>query len=425
MWDCGAVMVKPVELSQSLSEVCDQIWHNCDPNLNFFNNYQSSFKRQDIWSMAKLSNDENPSGQYVRWIHCQQSIQDWVAILSAWQNNQCPILLHHYFNQSNVDHYKLHLMHEKIPQHAAVGILTSGSTGIPKLVFLTFENLIASAKGVVDFFAISQRDQWNWQLPISHVGGLAIFIRAMLAGFTIHQGELQNNEIVSLVPAQLQKLIQTQLEDLKKLRLILLGGSALPLHLWDLASQASLPLSISYGMTEAASTIAASAITHCKPGQAKPGMTILGNCKIAFNESGNLTIHGSNVANHVVQSNDLGFIDKQGLLHISGRSDRIIISGGVNISLTAIEAALSELGFCQAIGVQDAKWGESAIVYLWPSKNSNLDQEHIKNLLSRHLPRPHWPQSIYDMSNIEQQGKFSQEQLTQWSQHKQAIFKLA
>ena len=95
---------------------------------------------------------------------------------------------------------------------------TSGTTGRPKAVELTYANHRASAQASADAFGLRPEDRWLCPLPLFHVGGLAVLLRSVIAATTavLHDGfettrvreALEAGEVTlaSLVPTMLQRL---------------------------------------------------------------------------------------------------------------------------------------------------------------------------------------------------------------------------
>jgi o-succinylbenzoate---CoA ligase len=165
---------------------------------------------------------------------------------------------------------------ETIDLDAVQAILyTSGTTGKPKGVQLTYGNhfhsAIASAKNLE-----SDQDIWLICIPLFHVGGLSIIWRSVIDGTAIvllPRFDLDlaiaaiatgKPTLVSLVPTMLARILDRlsaenvlqQLENWQKLRGILLGGAALCSPLLDRCLELNLPIMPTYGMTETASQVA-------------------------------------------------------------------------------------------------------------------------------------------------------------------------
>ncbi|MCA9901478.1 MAG: AMP-binding protein [Anaerolineales bacterium] len=173
-------------------------------------------------------------------------------------------------------------------------VFTSGTSGQPKGVLLTFANHFWSATASAFRLGLDPNDIWLSVLPLYHVGGLAVLFRSALYGTAVSlhprfdlatiNHDLDTNPItlISVVPTMLHRLLQTRTHWPASLRLILLGGAAAPP---ELVAQANAlpravsgnPLSVSgnpftdyrspttdypqlvattYGLTEAASQVA-------------------------------------------------------------------------------------------------------------------------------------------------------------------------
>ena len=111
---------------------------------------------------------------------------------------------------------------------------------------------------------------------------------------------------------------------------------------------------------------------------------------------------------------DLGRIDKNGNLYISGRMDDIIISGGENISLPEIENLLNEnkeLANCKTIGINDNKWGQSYIII---TDNEKKDiAKKIKDFLTERVAKFKLPHEvvIVDKIPVNELGKLNKNEL--------------
>ena len=133
----------------------------------------------------------------------------------------------------------------------AVIILTSGTTGIPKAVQLTYDNFEVSCSNWNNFLQFEPNDQFLCCLPLHHIGGLAVLIRALMYGFSVNfvnefQAEtvlktINNNPvtIISLVPTMLKRILDLKggLKALQSLRWILLGGGPSPEYLLDICQK--------------------------------------------------------------------------------------------------------------------------------------------------------------------------------------------
>ena len=147
--------------------------------------------------------------------------------------------------------------------------LTSGSTGDPKLINLTFKNFIYSTSQWNQEISFKSDDRYIQCLPLNHIAGLSIVIRSQIIGFeTILMDKFNANKInyeidngatiISLIPSMLKRLLDTRLGKPfpKKLKAIIVGGASCSDKLIKEAIKYNAPIYKTYGMTETCSGIA-------------------------------------------------------------------------------------------------------------------------------------------------------------------------
>lgn len=245
-------------------------------------------------------------------------------------------------------------------------LYTSGSSGKPKQVIHRLEAHFASAQAVCEHVDFKKGKCWLLMLPTHHVSGLSILMRAWHSGgavlipqkgYPFHQ-LIEQNQVthISLVPTLLWRLLRDDRNvlALRQLEYVVLGGAALPHRLAQEALSSGIRLINSYGCTESASMVAAT-------GLLKPGDTVhcgkpLGLSQIQIIE-GEIAIKGPTLMegyckegqveptrneNGFYLTGDKGFIDEAGNLHVLGRLDHMLISGGENIHPQEIELAMAE-----------------------------------------------------------------------------------
>ena len=248
-------------------------------------------------------------------------------------------------------------------------VMTSGTTGRPAPVKLTTAQLTFSACGSAIRLGHLPTDRWLNCLPLHHVGGLSILIRTSLYGTTMRlkrsfvpteiAAELVSGVItqVSLVPAMWEKVLDvwSGAEFPANLRTVLIGGASLKPDLRARGEALGAPVAETWGMTEAASQVCTRS-----PGSLGEGV----GAPIPFarveNRDGRLVVDGPIVqSTHL--SSDLGTVTDAGQVHITGRVDDVIISGGLNLQPTLIESVLLQHPGIKAavvVGQKDAQWGQ-------------------------------------------------------------------
>jgi o-succinylbenzoate---CoA ligase len=235
---------------------------------------------------------------------------------------------------------------------------TSGTTGEPKPVELTYANHAASELAAADALGADPADRWLCPLPLFHVGGLGVLIRSVIRATTAVLGPpdaLGDVTLASLVPTQLRRLGQVAAP---QLRAIALGGGPIAPDLLETA----LPVVPVYGMTETCSQVVAGI----------PGRPLRG-AEIEISAEGEILVRGPMVSRSALAADgwlhtgDRGRFDDDGLLHVEGRLKELIVTGGENVSPLEVEHALLEHPAVRDAGVAglpDPEWGEAVTAFV-------------------------------------------------------------
>jgi o-succinylbenzoate---CoA ligase len=189
---------------------------------------------------------------------------------------------------------------------------------------------------------------------------------------------LEDCTLVSLVPTQLAALLDDpNWRPPAKLRAVLLGGAAAPMSLLETAASRGVPFLTSYGLTETFGQIATAPLGHAGDPRAPlvplPGVAIRGGTRA---QPAQLVVETAQLAEHyleaatpiapVFRTNDLGFVE-DGAVHIVGRADDMIITGGENVHPAQVEAVvLTTPGVRAAVvlGLPDERWGQIVVATL-------------------------------------------------------------
>jgi O-succinylbenzoic acid--CoA ligase len=174
------------------------------------------------------------------------------------------------------------------------------------------------------------------------------------------------------VPAQLADLLgDPAWTPPPTLRAVLLGGAAAPPALIDAAIARGVPVLPTYGMTETFGQIATARVPG-GPLQLLPGVTVTGGTRAApallrvrAPMLATRYLDGTPIAPELVTT-DLGFVEGD-TLHVVGRADDVIISGGDNVHPAQVEAVLAATpGVLAAVafGAADPRWGQVVAVAL-------------------------------------------------------------
>ncbi len=301
-------------------------------------------------------------------------------------------------------------------QQDATILFTSGSSGKPKAVLHSLENHYYSALGSNRNIRVLPGDRWLLSLPLYHVGGLAILFRTVLAGaaVVVPAGEAPMEETIrkteithlSLVSTQLYRLLQNSslLPRLRRMKAILLGGSAIPPLLIRQAAENGLPVFTSYGSTEMASQI-----TTTRPGDSPERLLTSGKIlpyrEVKIAPDGEILVRGKTLFRGYLKGNrlypartsngwfhtgDVGRLDEHGYLHVIGRKDNMFISGGENIQPEAIEQRLKQInGVTDAVvvPVPHPEYGHRPAAFLKTEDGTLPDLSAVTSTLREQLPR--------------------------------------
>lgn len=297
-------------------------------------------------------------------------------------------------------------------------VATSGSTGTPRPVRLTWGNHLASARGARERLDLRAADRWYASLSLAHVGGLAMAVRAAVVGCRLvlregfDAGELSRLidagrvTHASLVPVMLRRLLDERgcEPTPDAFRCALVGGAATPDALLERALEADLPVALTYGLSEACSQVATAppALVRRKPGTAGPPLP---GVEVRTDEEGEILVRGDTVSPGYLdgepvapggwlRTGDAGRLDGDGHLWVTGRLAERIVTGGTTIHPSEVEEALGGIAGVEEVavlGVGDEEWGQvvAAAVVTAPGGpgRDELEEEARRRLSSARRPR--------------------------------------
>ncbi|MEI2826596.1 MAG: o-succinylbenzoate--CoA ligase [Dermatophilaceae bacterium] len=271
---------------------------------------------------------------------------------------------------------------------AAMVVATSGSTGAPKLVALPSAAIHASVAATD--VAMGGPGQWLLAIPPHHIGGLLVIARSLLPGSALTVMDRSTGftpaafadavermprgddpAYVSLVPTQVARLLADPrgTHALARFDAVLVGGAGTRPSLRAAAADAGVHLVATYGMTETTGGCVYDgiALTDTEIHIDNDRHVVLGGPTIAsgyVGDPGLTADHFHTDADGVrwFRTDDLGTLDDQGRLTISGRADDLVNTGGVKIAPGPVEDALVRFvpGVRDAVvvGVPDPTWGQ-------------------------------------------------------------------
>lgn len=287
-----------------------------------------------------------------------------------------------------------------VPDDVALVVGTSGSTGLPRRVMLTAAALRASAAASAE--RLGGQGSWLLALPTTHVAGMQVVVRSVLAGTTptVLEGPFRaaafveavgrmpartaapgGGRFTSLVPTQLHRLLEpgpdapAALEALRSFDAILVGGAALAPELAARAAAAGVRVVTTYGMSETCGGCVYDGIplTGVRIRTSAEGHVLVSGRVLSIgyldddiaDAQSYTTIHGG----RWLRTQDLGTLELSEdtsflTLTVHGRSDDVIVTGGEKVVAGAVEAALTGwqgLGEVAVVGVPDDEWGTAVV----------------------------------------------------------------
>ena len=295
----------------------------------------------------------------------------------------------------------------------AVVIHTSGTTSSPRPVELTYENFLWSALGSAVALGVHPDDRWLCAMPVSHVGGLSILLRSTIYATTALVHERFQTErvlaalragdvtVVSLVATTLARLIDAGLRHPPRLRCALTGGGAVGTPLLERARAAGVPVSRTYGLTEACSQVTTTPIAAVDEGSRSSRPLFCARVRIAADGeimvAGPIVAAGSRASDGWLRTGDIGAFDEVGGLLLTGRKAEVIVSGGENVAPAEVEAVLEQYPDVLEAAVvarADGRWGEAVTAIVVARPGHVIDREALRRHCGRALAPYKVPKQI-------------------------------
>ncbi|HEX2577725.1 MAG TPA: fatty acid--CoA ligase family protein [Aquihabitans sp.] len=283
----------------------------------------------------------------------------------------------------------------RVDEGDAVVVATSGTTGEPKLVVHTHAGVAAHANAVHAHLEVDPaRDRWLACLPLAHLGGLGVVLRSIVTGTPVDVIPTFDARAVAAAPADLGttlvSLVPTALDrlDAGAFRWVVLGGSGDPGH---------RPPNVvrTYGLTETGGGVV-------YDGRPLPGVEVRLAADGAVALRGPILARGRRRPDGTVDpitgadgwfpTGDLGTWSEDGRLHVHGRGDDLIVTGGENVWPGPVEAALAgHAGVAEVavVGRDDAEWGRRVVAVVVPGDRAappTLEElrDHVRATLPAH-----------------------------------------
>lgn len=265
-------------------------------------------------------------------------------------------------------------------------IQTSGSTGQPKAIRISRNQIEASIQMTQQALDLQPYDMAFCCLSVETIGGLMMLLRARYLGMELWVVEPKrlpflnmdryrslffssgSSVLYAFVPTQLEALRAdpASYPFLRRAKAILLGGAPISPSLKEWILEQDLPIFATYGMTETVSHIALQQIAPTL----EPGFRPLPGVQVREGAEGNIEILSPTSGPNWLSTRDQVQWLEDPYFTIVGRLDSVINSGGVKIQLHTIDQAIGEWvntnhwsGAYFAWGIPDDSWGQKLVVF--------------------------------------------------------------
>jgi long-chain acyl-CoA synthetase len=304
------------------------------------------------------------------------------------------------------------------PDAVAVLLYTSGTTGRPKGVPLTRENLLSNARAIIATLGARSDDVFLALLPPFHTFGLtASMLVPLLTGAEVTFARLTPAAVFAAmaargvtnlvaVPAIYRMLCRANVppEALRRLRIAICGGDALPGPVRDaFREKFGIDLLEGYGLTETSPVVCVNTLADNRPGtvgRPLPGVRV----QIAGpGDNGEVQVRGPGVMSAYFnrpaetaaaftpdgwfRTGDLGRLDADGYLTVVGRIKELIVRDGEKIMPREVEAVLERhprVADAAVVGEPESGRGEAVVAYIVPGDAAPTEQE-LRALCREHL----------------------------------------
>ncbi|MFW5883766.1 MAG: AMP-binding protein [Verrucomicrobiota bacterium] len=336
------------------------------------------------------------------------------------------------------------------PGTGKVMIATGGTSGSLRFAIHSLKTLSNAVDSLHRWF--DRQPHYSLEnLPPHHVSGLMPPLRALLTegcfapragrslGETIDSLDTPENYFVSLVPTLLRRGMEDRdlRKSLKKLRGIFLGGAGTDPYTLDKADRQQLPIIPSYGMTETCGMVAALPAEEFLAGwrgggRALPGVDLrLEQDDATPNRAGRILLRTNALCEGLTDGDmpsergwfatqDEGYFDLVRNLHVLGRIDRAINTGGEKVDPAEVERALLEVQGVRSVmvrGVPDPEWGQR-LVCCYTKNRESLTSKAIEAYLETRLSAPKRPKQYIEVDRLpyDDHGKLDTAKLQEYLQ---------
>ncbi len=312
------------------------------------------------------------------------------------------------------------------PQDLAVLLYSSGTTGLPKPIGLSHENLKTNAAALSSEWGLGASDVLLHTLPMYHIHGLLISLNSVLLSganlialpkFSVEEvmQYLERATIFMGVPTFYHRILNNPVVkkiNYSKIRLFISGSAPLSESILKrFKGSTGHTILERYGMTETGVISSNPVLGKRKPGSVGKAISSvsLQVRAIADGEVGEVWVKGKSVSQMVCEKDgwfktgDLGYLDDENYLYLVGRSKDMIITGGMNVYPKEIERELEQILPGREIavfGVPHSDFGEAVVAAVTgPQMKHDEIETNLRTLKSR-IANYKVPKTIFNVKSL-------------------------
>lgn len=299
----------------------------------------------------------------------------------------------------------------------ALVVATSGTTGEPRGVELSHAAVDASVNASLARLGARQGERWLCCLPLHHVAGLAVLLRSSRLGTDAVVHDRFDAEAVlrsgvgwvSLVPAQLERIVAAE-AGLAEMPAVLLGGGPVAPELVARASARGCRIVVSYGMTETCGGCVYDGVPldgaafRVDAADGEVGRVLLRGPMLLSGYRGRPDLTAAAVRDGWLLTSDLGRTRPGGALEVVGRSDDVIVTGGENVvaaTVATVVGSMPGIADVVVVGRPDPRWGEIVVAIVARERHSTAPSlEELRAAARDRLAAPALPRALAVVEQI-------------------------
>lgn len=333
------------------------------------------------------------------------------------------------------------------PGDDALLVSTSGSTSAPKAVLLTHGNLLSNARGVAQRTGVTPADRLLHMMPLQHTNGVnnllivplacgasVVLLERFRAETFFDEIALHRPTYITGVATHYSRLLAhtPRRGALASLRFARSGSAPLAVQLHrEVERHLGVPLIHSYGLSEATCTAAMNppdarrvgTVGTALAGQRVAVFSPAAEAPVPAGSEGEICIAGPSlmkgyvpgvaardgptIRNGWLRTGDLGRLDGDGYLTVTGRLKEIIIRGGENLSPGRIEEAILRdpaVHSCCVVGAPDPDLGEVPVAFVVAREGFTPREQLVRDRVAQELPRPCVPARVFTLEALPEIG---------------------